>query len=109
MKVKTCPFCGGKAIIKQRESGGTTWWKVTCMNANCFIRPETGEEENKEDIIKAWNRRIPIFMAVKRLEDVAKHRRNTFKQMNASTESFRMKGYVNGLEKAAEIVKGYTE
>lgn len=54
-KLKTCPFCGGKAILKKnRYSDG---YYVTCLSHNCSMIIATCQRETKEEAIEAWNRR----------------------------------------------------
>ena len=53
IKLKPCPFCGGKAKV------GTTGYsyKVYCDTPSCDVRPNTRFHKTRENAIKAWNRR----------------------------------------------------
>ncbi len=50
-KLKPCPFCGSKEIVVI-ENGGT--YDVHCRNCGCG----SPYRYKKEDVIKAWNRRV---------------------------------------------------
>lgn len=65
--IKPCPFCGGKAGI--RDMYDVIEWKndepVTkrrfvceCKNEECWVSPVTDAFDTEEDAIKAWNRRV---------------------------------------------------
>jgi len=76
--LKPCPFCGGKAILKNKHykpgldrikfagkfewhgeiDKWTTIWFVGCDNNECDMKPITRYQCNKEDAIKIWNKRI---------------------------------------------------
>lgn len=49
-ELKPCPFCGGKAYMKDNGNGH---YSVACQD--CFI--ETGNEKGKCKAIKEWNTR----------------------------------------------------
>jgi hypothetical protein len=63
--LKSCPFCGGAAMIEQCGEG----WRVECRADDCEIDPDTGylrivDKEtlatvprSRADAIAAWNRR----------------------------------------------------
>ena len=54
IKLKPCPFCGGKALIK--KTGGI--YIVMCAATNnCPVHPFIGCYDNKAEAIDAWNRR----------------------------------------------------
>jgi Lar family restriction alleviation protein len=57
IKLKPCPFCGGKATLKQTPHipRGTDY-TPTCMNTNCAGRISK-KWMNIKDAIEAWNRR----------------------------------------------------
>jgi len=60
-QIKSCPFCGGKAEVRNdKELNGVTDW-VECIECSCqtrtyytHIKTETDQEA---EAIKAWNRR----------------------------------------------------
>ena len=57
MKVKACPFCGGKVIRGKNESSevkgvSVDVWKIWCDNCGAMIQGPT-----KEKAGEAWNRR----------------------------------------------------
>lgn len=49
--LKSCPFCGGKAIAQQDFAGGL----IMCTKCDAFMRNRTGF--NVDNIIPKWNRR----------------------------------------------------
>jgi Lar family restriction alleviation protein len=54
VEIKKCPFCGGNADIRKRESDYTSIWVADCSRCDCVI----GEHfHTKEDAIDAWNKR----------------------------------------------------
>lgn len=56
--LKPCPFCGGQPTLSERKSySNTKWYRVICLNSMCLICPSTAEFEDKENAIRAWNRR----------------------------------------------------
>ena len=56
-KLKSCPFCGGKAVIR-RTPGYDGQFYVRCMNFNiCYVMPTTETFKTKIEAINAWNRR----------------------------------------------------
>lgn len=48
-ELKPCPFCGGKAELKQFCG----WWGAQCCNGCCFAR----SAKTQEEAIENWNRR----------------------------------------------------
>ena len=58
MKLKPCPFCGGKAIIAKITYGEVnTFYSVTCDNWRCAVATVVPNYSDKEEAIEAWNRR----------------------------------------------------
>lgn len=57
-KIKSCPFCGGRADVGYAINDYNRWG-VCCSNCGCTVEVETwkGVEDTKENAIKAWNRR----------------------------------------------------
>lgn len=57
-ELKTCPFCGGKAmLIANRYRHEQTTFFVKCSNSECPVIPETYEMESIASVIANWNRR----------------------------------------------------
>lgn len=55
--LKPCPFCGGEAVLKELHHVPNGYdYTPTCLNPSCAGRI-TKKWINKEDAIKAWNRR----------------------------------------------------
>ena len=55
--LKLCPFCGGEAVLKEQHHVPNGYdYTPTCLNSSCSGRI-TKKWINKEDAIKAWNRR----------------------------------------------------
>ena len=52
-KLKPCPFCGGEAEMSKWKCG----YYVSCIESDCFVCPETGDFESREEAIEAWNKR----------------------------------------------------
>lgn len=61
--LKSCPFCGGMARIRQYENP-KNWYYVECIDCRCRTdgykhnRCQGTSEENKVANAKAWNRRV---------------------------------------------------
>ena len=63
--IKPCPFCGGKAEIKEKilpiiVDGPVTKRRFVCecKNEECWVSPATNAFDTEEDAIKAWNKRV---------------------------------------------------
>lgn len=58
IKLKSCPFCGGKAIFKRDRTGE---YCVKCMDCKCMTTFQfdfgEGEEVSKKKAANIWNRR----------------------------------------------------
>jgi hypothetical protein len=52
-KLKTCPFCGGRAELSYCED---EYW-VTCLGEDCEICPQTACHHTAEKAVAAWNKR----------------------------------------------------
>lgn len=58
IKLKPCPFCGGKAELRKNEFFRTNdWWYVACSNLNCGIYAETADRPTPQEAAKLWNAR----------------------------------------------------
>lgn len=59
-KLKPCPFCGGMAVLRQYKfvnyKGKKVFFSVECVNADCMARMPS-HSEDKDSVIKRWNRR----------------------------------------------------
>jgi len=60
-KLKPCPFCGGKPVIKEYRGFG---YEIECINCQCRFDGEIMKDNdhvivrmNKKDFVKAWNTR----------------------------------------------------
>lgn len=51
--LKTCPFCGSKAILVHDNNG----YCVACCNRKCDVFPVTWYFKTVREAIEAWNRR----------------------------------------------------
>jgi hypothetical protein len=92
-KLKPCPFCGGKAIIKNKhfkdtasrmkfmgnfqwhgegDNKWTTIYFAGCENNNCDMHPITRYQVNKEDAIKIWNTRSELATLEQEQEEQSK-------------------------------------
>ena len=79
-KLLPCPFCGGEARVYQHPFLGT--WSAYCTNNNdCGASIRDGN--TKEDVIKAWNRRVPPTeeQIVEYIEETMAENREMLKKM----------------------------
>ena len=53
-ELKSCPFCGGKAEIKDM---GSNRLHIYCKKCNCHVGEIWGDAETEDELIKAWNTR----------------------------------------------------
>ena len=53
MKIKDCPFCGGKPEFRQWDFDARI--DVVCTKCPCAM----WELETEQEAIKAWNTRVP--------------------------------------------------
>ena len=51
-ELKACPFCGGEAVLLKQDQ-----YKIKYNNGLCRVYPITWWHRDKQDAIKAWNRR----------------------------------------------------
>lgn len=57
VELDSCPFCGGKAFLKNYTSlvGGTSWYWGKCSTKTCGVSTKAGEDAHKSTDL--WNRR----------------------------------------------------
>lgn len=55
MKLKPCPFCGGKPSVEFCEEIGKHW--ICCKNEKCRIQPSTDAHKYIGVVVREWNRR----------------------------------------------------
>ena len=55
-KLKPCPFCGEKPIIRPWHGGAPTKKMILCDNGNCPVQPQVTGEIKKE-AIDNWDMR----------------------------------------------------
>ncbi len=56
MELKSCPFCGERAVVKSIHSSGGgrgEWVKVLCENC----RVQTHWADSEEEALRVWNSR----------------------------------------------------
>lgn len=53
MKIKTCPFCGGKTIIYKDDWYGQKLYTIECTDCDAKIT-----RNKKKQAEEAWNKRI---------------------------------------------------
>lgn len=56
-KIKPCPFCGGKAILKKIPNTDLTPYYVRCNSKECPMYVATCNRDTPEEAIAIWNRR----------------------------------------------------
>lgn len=55
-ELKPCPFCGRKAVLREKANIGT--YIVECTNGNCPASYMIGNDyETEEEAAEVWNRR----------------------------------------------------
>lgn len=58
IKLKPCPFCGGKAKLRKNEFFRVAdWWYVACDNPHCGAYVETVVRPTQQDVVEIWNAR----------------------------------------------------
>ena len=57
-KIKSCPFCGSKAIVKD-FTGDEYYpgWAICCESSTCDVSSGTSIKDTKEEAISIWNTR----------------------------------------------------
>ena len=96
MKIKPCPFCGGKAESMESWSAG---WYVECQECGVMIRLA---EDSEEEAIEVWNRRKPIDKIVEQLESEA----NKYRESGEDYGSVAELGVASGIMYAIDTIKG---
>lgn len=58
IKLKPCPFCGGKAKLRKNEFFRVAdWWYAACGNPDCGVYAETVDRPTPQEAAELWNRR----------------------------------------------------
>lgn len=59
IKLKPCPFCGGKArlLSEMRFGKQKKVWFVACGGLGCGVMPETIDADTPQEAAEIWNRR----------------------------------------------------
>lgn len=59
IKLKPCPFCGGKArlLSEMRFGKQKKVWFVVCGGIGCGVMPETIDADTPQEAAELWNRR----------------------------------------------------
>ena len=59
VKLKPCPFCGGKANLTEEVDTNIHGWRIDCEHDDrCYLRDVWYDEyDTVEDCMQAWNRR----------------------------------------------------
>ena len=94
--LKPCPFCGGKAFIRQNKDAMKTY-SVYCGNEDCSASPKVSAY-GKEMAIGLWNTRKPAEEVVARLEE-------KMRECRKMKEVVYDLGMHQGLRDVIEIVK----
>ena len=55
-KLKTCPFCGGEAVLINTRAFGESCKSVMCIKCRATVSNFAGDTQ-EERAAKAWNRR----------------------------------------------------
>ena len=62
--LRSCPFCGGEALIDRVDEGADYrpwyWWTVHCANRECVCADLCHEYDTKAEAIAAWNTRAAV-------------------------------------------------
>lgn len=57
IKLKPCPFCGGKAELVADVFDQKRIWYVRCCGTGCAVFSETADRPTPQEAAKLWNRR----------------------------------------------------
>ena len=92
IKLKNCPFCGSEVELEDiGEDSNDHYYMIACKNSSCGSSTCFGEV-SKDDFIRAWNTRKPIYDMADKME-----REYLGKPVSEEFES--------GIIRAIEIVK----
>lgn len=58
VELKPCPFCGGKAKLMHYKIKSDDWWYVACEACEVALDPLYFGEQDKEQAIERWNKRV---------------------------------------------------
>ena len=116
VKLKPCPFCGGKvklvcylddgtlSNIESEEELESTCSFVHCYNCNSDFFPN---KETAMEVLKAWNTRKPVDNVLKQLEEAKiEYNKNYHKTVckNDIGISATLQGNIHGIELAMKII-----
>lgn len=57
INLKPCPFCGGRAKMKEITSSYGTFYYVRCDNSDCWMYVTTCNRDTPEEAAARWNTR----------------------------------------------------
>ena len=57
IKLKPCPFCGGKAELASDVFDGRRVWFVRCLWSGGGVSVESFDRDTPQEAAKLWNRR----------------------------------------------------
>lgn len=60
MRLKPCPFCGGRAFLNHTNQPIGDSYQVYCGNEDCTVEPCTHTYFEKNQAVEAWNRRCQL-------------------------------------------------
>lgn len=63
-ELKSCPFCGNKAEVKDTDDGGSYVCCTYCNASSCL------HYERKENLYSRWNDRTPLLPNEQRIMDL---------------------------------------
>jgi Lar family restriction alleviation protein len=55
IKLKPCPFCGGKEYLREYYDFGRFIWGIECSKCSCKLLEDF---DTKEEAITKWNERV---------------------------------------------------
>lgn len=114
IKLKPCPFCGGKVYIDNEDCYGYEHIDFFVHCDNCSLQFGFASQfETEEEAAKAWNTRKPMDKVVKQLEvlrEKAQKRREEFIELDSYNNVIIKnieyeRGRVYAFDDAIEVVK----
>jgi thiamine biosynthesis lipoprotein ApbE len=103
MKIKPCPFCGGKAELLESEPStarfneGAVHFAVSCGSIDCGVLPKANLWQiTPEEAVQAWNKRPSEQTLTELLENLHKKLIAQGKRYGASTLRSKVEGLING-------------